>query len=89
MILITTASIQKFIKIRQQLHDMGQTDPADRHTSVGHQDHHSIMVIFVYFINTVTIYSGGASTPIGHWRSTSKTGTPTLSFDYQFLSQKL
>ena len=34
---------------------MGQTDPAERHTSVGHQDHHSIMVIFVSQVNNVTM----------------------------------
>ena len=36
---------------------------------------------------TVTI-GGGDSTPIGHWRSSFKTGTPTISFGVSVFESK-
>jgi len=40
-------------------------------------------------LTLMLVIGGGARMQIGHWRSSFKTGTPTISFAYQFLSQKL
>jgi len=41
-------------------------------------------------MHTTVGHGGGANTPVGHWRSSFKTGTPTIYFlAFQFLSTGL
>jgi len=53
----------------------------DRATSTAYMFYHSVQSV-------ITAIGGGASTPIGHWRSSSKTGTSTISFGLSVFESK-